>query len=197
MTNNDNNSKLIGKRIKESRKNANMTQSELGKALGNLSYQMIGQYETGARKPKRERIEEIAKILDVNPKYLTGESNKPKGSFVIVKKDGSKEYIDTSKIAAAANLAFENSKFSSDWELVTEGSSEQLLSFISDSSKSGDSLPERSKIIKPYLYKDELLSTLSQLNREGWKELTKYAKYLVTNPKYQIDSESHEPTEEK
>lgn len=197
MTNNDNSSKLIGKRIKESRKNANMTQADLGKELGGLSYQMIGQYETGARKPKRERLEEIAKILDVNPKYLTGESNKPKGSFSIVKKDGSKEYFDTSKIVAAANLAFENSKFSSDWKLVGECSSEQLLPFISRISKSEDSLPEHNKIIKPYPYKDELLSTLSQLNKEGWKELTKYARYLATNPKYQIDSELHEPTEEK
>lgn len=91
------NSQLIGSRIKEARKNANLTQKDLANRLNLQSYQIIGQYESGARKPKWERLKEIAKILDVNPKYLSGESDRPKGSFCIRKKDGSKEYVDTTR----------------------------------------------------------------------------------------------------
>lgn len=74
------NNQLIGLRIKEARKNAKLTQKDLATRLNLQSYQIIGQYESGIRRPKWERLKEIARILDVNPKYLAGESNRPKGS---------------------------------------------------------------------------------------------------------------------
>lgn len=196
MINNDNSSKIIGKRIKESRKNANMTQSELGNALGGLSYQMIGQYESGARKPKRERIEEIARILDVNPRYLTGESNKPKPSLYIIKKDGSKDYIDTSIISSAMDLYTGNRSAS---DILFDQMMQQIVlrstlpeQEYNDLIKDQNALP-----VHTSSYKIKTLDIVKNLNEEGWKELFQYAKYLATKPKYQIDSKSQKPTEEE
>lgn len=197
MINNDNSSKLIGKRIKESRKNANMTQAELGKALGNLSYQMIGQYESGSRKPKRERIEEIAKILDVNPRYLTGESDRPKGSFAIVKKDGTRNYIDTSKILSAINKSFPDFRKTSD--ILFDNMVQEIVLRNALPEQDYDNLMQT---ISPHpdrtpSYRLEAFDAMKELNEDGWKELTRYAKYLAMNPEYRNNSDTHEPTEEK
>ena len=67
-----------GKNIKKVRKWRDMTQEELGKALGigeGSAGTRIAQYETGKRTPKREILGKIAGVLCVNPKCLTA----PKG----------------------------------------------------------------------------------------------------------------------
>lgn len=56
---------LIGKRIKDFRKAANLTQKQLGERIG-VSGAMIGQYETGVRNPKRETVEKISAALGVH-----------------------------------------------------------------------------------------------------------------------------------
>lgn len=56
---------LIGERIKDFRKAANLTQKQLGERIG-VSGAMIGQYETGVRKPKQETVERIAQALGTN-----------------------------------------------------------------------------------------------------------------------------------
>lgn len=56
---------LTGKRIKDFRKAANLTQKQLGERIG-VSGAMIGQYETGVRKPKQETVERIAQALGAN-----------------------------------------------------------------------------------------------------------------------------------
>lgn len=53
-----------GERIKRARKNAGLTQKELGDKLS-ISYQQIGQYENGARNPKKETLQKIADALGV------------------------------------------------------------------------------------------------------------------------------------
>lgn len=60
---------MIGDRIKIARKNAEMTQDELGKAIG-LSGVAIMRYEKGQREPNKSVIESIAKVLGVNPNFL-------------------------------------------------------------------------------------------------------------------------------
>lgn len=197
MINNDNSSKIIGKRIKESRKNANMTQSELGNALGGLSYQMIGQYESGARKPKRERIEEIARILDVNPKYLTGESNKPKPSLYIIKKDGSKDYIDTSIISSAMDKLYTGNRTASDIVFDQMKQALVLRSVLPEQEYNDLIQTTTSFPIRTPSYKADAFNAMKDLNRKGWEELTKYAKYLAMNPEYRNNNESHEITEDE
>lgn len=54
----------IGENIRLARKNANLTQKELGEFLG-VSQAMIGQYEKGIRNPKIETLGKIAHALNV------------------------------------------------------------------------------------------------------------------------------------
>lgn len=62
----------IGARIKACRKNAGMTQEELGKRIG-VTKATINKYETGiVLNMKRPTIEQIAKVLGVEPGYLMG-----------------------------------------------------------------------------------------------------------------------------
>lgn len=86
----------IGEKIKSIRKSRGLTQKQLGEKLG-ISQALVGQYETGKRKPKLEQITRIANALSVDigdlidsvpinnymsieqfldmVKYLVGESN--------------------------------------------------------------------------------------------------------------------------
>ena len=63
----------IGQKIKRLRKLRSFTQKELGVKCGFKKQSAdvrIAQYESGARTTKTELIEDISKILDVNPRYL-------------------------------------------------------------------------------------------------------------------------------
>ena len=55
----------IGDKIRRCRKQKGMTQAELGAKLG-VSQALIGQYETGKRKPKIEQLSKLAAALEVN-----------------------------------------------------------------------------------------------------------------------------------
>ena len=55
----------VGERIRILRKEAGLTQKQLGEKLG-VSASMIGQYETNSRKPKLETLKKIASVLNVN-----------------------------------------------------------------------------------------------------------------------------------
>ena len=54
----------IGENIRNIRKSKNMSQDELGRALG-VSQAMIAQYESGKRKPKIGTLAKIAEALNV------------------------------------------------------------------------------------------------------------------------------------
>lgn len=62
----------IGENIRKIRKEKKLTQSELAQKIG-ISYQQIGQYETGKRKPKIETIDKIATALGVKIVDITRE----------------------------------------------------------------------------------------------------------------------------
>ena len=55
----------IGERLRALRKEAGLTQKELGKKLG-VTASMIGQYETNLRKPKFETLKKFASVLNVS-----------------------------------------------------------------------------------------------------------------------------------
>lgn len=59
----------IGEQIRKYRKEAGLSQIELGKRLG-VSQQQIAQYENGKRTPKIETINNIACALDIGIKKL-------------------------------------------------------------------------------------------------------------------------------
>lgn len=54
-----------GERIKKVRLEKHLTQKELGKKIGGVSQQQIGQWETGKANPKIETIRKIAAALGV------------------------------------------------------------------------------------------------------------------------------------
>lgn len=54
----------VGENIRKIRMEKHLTQKQLGELLG-VSPQMIGQYETGIRKPRYGTIKRIANALDV------------------------------------------------------------------------------------------------------------------------------------
>ena len=64
----------IGKKIKEARLAANMTQEELAKRIG-VSKNAISNYENGVSTPKIELLCAIMKHLDIDANYLYGLPN--------------------------------------------------------------------------------------------------------------------------
>ena len=69
------NKELFSSRLKELRKESNLTLKQLGKLTG-LSEQAISHYENGIRLPKFEIISELAATLEVSVDYLSGNSDK-------------------------------------------------------------------------------------------------------------------------
>lgn len=65
---------VLGKRIKELREDADLTQLEFSKIL-NISNSTLSQYEAGNRMPGDEIKKAIAKYFNVSLDYLMGASN--------------------------------------------------------------------------------------------------------------------------
>ena len=59
----------LGERIKDLRKQKNMSQSELADKVG-ISYAQIGRYETKGAQPPAETLKKIADALRVSPDFL-------------------------------------------------------------------------------------------------------------------------------
>lgn len=60
----------IGERIKAARKNAGLTQKELGDILG-VSFQAIAQWETGKRNPKMTTLWRLSEALHIPADYFS------------------------------------------------------------------------------------------------------------------------------
>lgn len=71
----------MGNRIKELRKNNNLTLKQLGSMVG-LATNTISQYETGDRNPKLETWIKMSEIFDVPVSYLQGVSNDCQQQFM-------------------------------------------------------------------------------------------------------------------
>jgi transcriptional regulator with XRE-family HTH domain len=63
---------MIGKRIAYYRKIKNMTQSELGKAIGGKGQTVISAWEKGVADPGSDNIIALSKVLGVTPHDLLG-----------------------------------------------------------------------------------------------------------------------------
>lgn len=61
--------KTFGEKLKEARKARGMLQTTFGELLG-VTNRMIIEYEKGARRPHRKKIQEFADILEVPVEYL-------------------------------------------------------------------------------------------------------------------------------
>ena len=67
-------SKIFGKRLRQLRREYNMTQADLGEKLG-VGKTTISNYETGNSYPDNENILKLSKIFEVTTDYLLGASN--------------------------------------------------------------------------------------------------------------------------
>lgn len=63
----------FGKRLRECRKNKELSQNELAKAL-NTNHSVIGKYERDDVKPSIDAVKRIAELLDTTVAFLAGES---------------------------------------------------------------------------------------------------------------------------
>ena len=64
----------IGSKIKELRKNAGLTQSELAAKLG-ISASAVGMYEQGRREPDREMLLRLCSVFSVSTDTLLGNTD--------------------------------------------------------------------------------------------------------------------------
>lgn len=72
---------FLGKRIKEMRKKADMSQEELGKILG-VSKVSVCHWEKEVKKPSSKNLIELSKILNAPVEYLIGSD-----SYVVSESD--------------------------------------------------------------------------------------------------------------
>lgn len=174
----------IPENIKKFRKDKNMTQKALAEKAG-ISIASVQGYEQGKYKPKTEQLKKIATALevsvsDINPNYIELLPS-----------------ISMKKIYAAVDKAFASGKKTSD--ILLDQMMQQIVLRNTLPEQEYDNLIKDQNALPVHTpsYKIKTLDIAKNLNEEGWKELYQYAKYLATNPKYQIDSESQEPTEEE
>ena len=88
------NKELFSSRLKELRKESNLTLKQLGKLTG-LSEQAISHYENGIRLPKFEIISELAATLEVSVDYLSGNSDKKYRDYIFPDRYALDEILDS------------------------------------------------------------------------------------------------------
>lgn len=66
----------IGERIKKERERLGLSQAELGRLVGYSSRSTINKIEKGKRDIPRDKVAKFAQVLDVNPAYLAGFTEK-------------------------------------------------------------------------------------------------------------------------
>ncbi|WP_373205854.1 helix-turn-helix domain-containing protein [Clostridium tertium] len=89
---------MIGDKIKEARKNKNITQKDFANIL-NIPVSTLANYENNHREPNLEMIKKIAKALNISPdELITGKS-----LF-----DGSLGFMELSKLILNKSLESEN-----------------------------------------------------------------------------------------
>jgi transcriptional regulator with XRE-family HTH domain len=67
---------VLARRIRERRENKNISQSDLGKAVG-VGNSTISNYESGYSSPDAETLKYIANVLETTSDYLLGNIDKP------------------------------------------------------------------------------------------------------------------------
>ena len=97
--------KSLGNKIKELRKQKQLTQSELA-AMLRISSSAVGMYEQGRREPDSETLLKLCDIFNVSSDYLLGKED------VIKKENGCVEVSDvfdelTEKLMAQQGLMFD------------------------------------------------------------------------------------------
>lgn len=153
----------IGENIRKIRKEKNLTQSELAQKIG-ISYQQIGQYETGKRKPKKETLTKIAKALSVSVADLDPDTY----FFDLTDKQRSVIELFAGTGTLATDIAVKN---------AIGPATKAVLKQIKDGKFETDVEPG-----------DEiLLDYFHNMNDLGKDKVIDYAADIIENPKYKKD----------
>lgn len=191
----------IGEQIKKYRKEAGLSQKELGERLG-VSQQHIAQYESGKRIPKIETIIKIATALDISP-------------FEVISVDEYNRLIDLAvskqiqhdiKIGKAHLVSSERSpdsemhKFDDSIRVeITPETLENLkqVNIILEKIENGEQLTENNlQVLKNYIQRQEtarkrlkgtmqtMQEILDRLNEVGQEEAVKRVEELSEIPRY-------------
>ena len=175
----------LSKNIKKFRKDRNMTQKDLAEKSG-LSIASIQGYEQGKYMPKTEQLKKIATALEVSVNDINPEYGELFQSNILCSSIYDRRYKPSSQKRDASDILFDQIK----QDIVSRN--------ILPEQEYNDLMRDKESILgHTFSYKIAALDIMKTLNENGWKELFQYAQYLATNPKYRINSESHEPTEEK
>ena len=173
----------ISDNIKKIRKEKNMTQKQLAEKAG-LSIAAIQGYEQSKYKPKTEQLKRLAKALDVSVNDID---------------PGHAEILDSTKlqkviqadILSGIDVKYPAREKSKELDSIMSQMMEQIYlnSFLSEQEINDIKQATEPRPTHSYSYKTEALESMAKLNKDGWQELTRYAKYLATNPKYIETSE--------
>lgn len=173
----------IGKRIRQARKQAGLSQKQLGERL-NLSASMIGQWENDLRKPKFETAQRIATALNVDVNWLRN------GQTLEQRDQAMKDYVDK---RFYRELSF-NATPDPEWA--------ELESKIKDGTITDDealrykelflqSLSISKEFVNDTL--DLLRGYMDKLNPEGQQKALERIEELTEIPKYQRTENTKEP----
>jgi len=88
---------LFGEILRNLRKEADITQEELGNIVG-VTTSMIGMYETNARKPSYEVLLKIAEYFNVTTDYLLGKSDSKTSNNKLAEQE---KYIESIRLDTA------------------------------------------------------------------------------------------------
>ncbi|HAE91684.1 MAG TPA: XRE family transcriptional regulator [Tissierella sp.] len=88
---------MFGEILRNLRKEADITQEELGNIVG-VTTSMIGMYETNARKPSYEVLLKIAEYFNVTTDYLLGKSDSKTSNNKLAEQE---KYIESIRLDTA------------------------------------------------------------------------------------------------
>lgn len=97
----------FAQRLKELRKEKELTQAELSKKLG-YGYTAIANYESGRNEPSLADLITICRILDVSSDYLIGISDVRKPCAILEQKELNTLYQQTEELAKTCRKYLEN-----------------------------------------------------------------------------------------
>ena len=172
----------ISDNIKKYRKDKKMTQKQLAEKSG-LSIASIQGYEQNKYKPKAEQLKKLAKALDVSVSDLSP-------NYIELLHGANSVSINGRMLSEAIDKGLPKGRKTSDILLDQLKQEIFLRSLLPEEEYNDMEQAMKSMPIVTRSYKTEALEIMSKLNKDGWEELIKYARYLTMNPKYL------EPTEE-
>ena len=164
----------IGDRIRNARKLAGLTQSDLAKKL-NVTQQMIAAYENGKRNPKFETIKKIAFYLHVDPLELI--YDKETINFT-------KDY--TNNLQSEVIIAARSRNVEKLDELLVKAQDLPIYDFINHCL---NEICENETNNKSF-YKSQLILEYDKLNWKGRSIARKRVQELTEIPKYQKDNDA-------